>query len=96
MKYIGLIALMISVGCSDRFLVRNATAAYQYQKGVYQHTCDLPPKSQTSACVTRDKELTEDYFQIDTSINAIERSQGGKLPKVARTKLKQIRKELDK
>jgi hypothetical protein len=101
-RLVGAFAVLVLVGCSDRSIIRNASAAYQYQKAVYQRECcpnpPCPPypEPRTPECASRDAELTEDYFQIDASINAVERSQGGKLPKAAREKLKQARKDLDK
>lgn len=94
------LALLIagSVGCTDRALLRNVDAAYTYQRAMYKHACPQPPTDlhQQTACGVRDAELTRDYVIIGAALDAVEKSQGGKLPTAATDALKDIEKQLDK
>jgi hypothetical protein len=76
-------------------LLKDTTAAYQYQKDMYRAACPQPSKPDTSACTKRDVELTNDYLVIASALDAVTVSQGGKLPQPARLALKDIQKRLD-
>jgi len=88
-------SLLVTIGCTDRALLRNTSAAYFYQKAMYQAKCLPMTVPRTEPCIARDVELTWDEKVIAGSLDAVTKSQGGKLPTAATDALKIIRKDLD-
>ena len=82
--------------CTQAMLVKDASAAYQYQKELYQHECPLPPKPRSEECVARDAKLTEDFKYVNAALVATDVSKGGKLPPAAIKKLKEVKADLSK
>lgn len=82
------LATILSVGCSDAYWIKRASAAYVYAEARYKEKC-VAQKGPPS-CPAERAELQRDYDTITDSIDAVSKSQGGKLPKPARAKLKEI------
>jgi hypothetical protein len=86
-----LVALALCAGCSDRRLVANAAAAYQYAEAHYEWACVErvgPPecKADQGALAAAKKETV--------LCNQVQKV--GKLPAAARKRLRQIVSELPK
>lgn len=86
-----LLLLLAGVACSDRALVANATAAHTYAEAHYEWACvDQvgPPECKQDQAVLNDAKRE---VELDNRVYKI-----GKLPKVARQRLRKIANEVPK
>ena len=89
-RSLALLLVLLTVGCSDAYWIKRASAAYVYAEARYKQKCVAiagPP-----SCKTEQADLKRDYDTITDAIDAVTKSKGGKLPPDAKAKVKQIAK----
>lgn len=91
MRRLAFLLLVVAVGCSDRKLVADATAAYQYAETHYEWSCVAvkgPPECK------QDREELMAAKQEVTLCNQVQKV--GALPGIARKRLRAIKRDLPK